>query len=198
MNPLLVTRHFRVGFICLVLNLLGFAPALAQDIAPVEVGLDVTYEPGGRPELYSADEALNHIRLPVPGQTPNVCVRLDRVEIGANGLEGYTENCCVESRADLESVDVTEAQADTDGRGVTLALPGIRSGRVIRLRCGPHSAKSKTPWSPEAWHTMNQKPGETGSEPPIPLTRVLVFTKTKGFRHGNIEDGVDALIMVPV
>jgi hypothetical protein len=60
-------------------------------------------------------------------------------------------------------------------------------------------------WSTEAWYTLNQIPGESdeGNFPTsqdalglyrcrsrIPRTRVLVFSKTAGFRHGSIPDGI--------
>ena len=94
-------------------------------------------------------------------------------------------------KLDLERLAVADARAAEDGLSVDLTLPGVKAGRVIHLRTRVRDADGRTMWSPEAWYTMNQLPGRAAPEPP-PLKRLLLFTKTAGFRHDNIDAGVVA------
>ncbi|MEM6551141.1 MAG: ThuA domain-containing protein [Planctomycetota bacterium] len=94
---------------------------------------------------------------------------------------------------DRESLPVSAAEVADDGLSVRLTLPGMKSDRVIHLNFRARSAAGQTIWSPEAWYTMNRIPGQPEMDPEIPLVRMLLFTKTAGFRHGNIPDGVKAI-----
>ena len=96
---------------------------------------------------------------------------------------------------DQEALEVTDAKVASDRRSVTLTIPGIKAGRVVHVHHNPTSDAGETMWSPEAWYTMNQLPGTplTLAETQEKLVRVLVFSKTAGYRHDSIKNGVDAL-----
>lgn len=95
------------------------------------------------------------------------------------------------AKVDLEPLTVTQAVPSADGMSVDITVPGLKPGRCVYLRADPESANGEQMWSPEAWYTLNEIPGYANSEPEhAPETRVLVFSKTDGFRHGSIESGV--------
>ncbi|MEO0513735.1 MAG: ThuA domain-containing protein [Planctomycetota bacterium] len=92
---------------------------------------------------------------------------------------------------DQEDLSPSAAEVSADSRSVTLTIPGIKAGRVIHIIHHPVSDAGETMWSPEAWYTMNQLPGQVSDPADAlpPLFRVLVFSKTAGFRHASIKDG---------
>ncbi|MEM6313179.1 MAG: ThuA domain-containing protein [Planctomycetota bacterium] len=92
----------------------------------------------------------------------------------------------------VERLPVT-ATPSADGMSVDLALDGMKHHRVIHLRANVPSAAGEPLWSPEAWYTMNQIPGTDYRAPENNLTRVAILTETQGFRHGNIEFGIEVL-----
>lgn len=96
---------------------------------------------------------------------------------------------------DQETLLPSAAQISGDRRSVTLTLPGVKAGRVIHVIHQPVSDAGEKMWSPEAWYTMNQLPGQAlgPADALPPLFRVLVFSKTQGFRHKSIEDGNQVL-----
>ncbi|MFT5423391.1 MAG: type 1 glutamine amidotransferase [Phycisphaerales bacterium] len=101
-------------------------------------------------------------------------------------------------KVDLEPLSVTEAVPSEDGRSVTITVPGLKPGRCVYLRADPAGAGGETMWSPEAWYTLNEIPGQpTERVAPGPKKddppRVLIFSKTAGFRHGSIEAGVESI-----
>lgn len=92
---------------------------------------------------------------------------------------------------DKERLSPSAAVVSDDRRSVTLTIPGIQADRVIHLIHEAVSDDGEAMWSPEAWYTMNQLPGVDNDPADAlpPLFRVLVFSKTAGFRHKSIEDG---------
>lgn len=125
-------------------------------------------------------------------------------------------------RFELETLAVTAAVPDADGRGVQLTVPGRKPGRTVGMRLPVRSAGGEPIWSPDAWHTLNRIPAAgaplTESASPGPatasapdadadaadadaanaLTRVLVFTKTERFRHRSIPEGIEMLRSIGV
>jgi len=61
-------------------------------------------------------------------------------------------------KVDLEALAVAHAAPDADGFGVRLVVPGLKAGRVVRLRADPVSAAGEAMWSTEAWYTLNAIP----------------------------------------
>lgn len=99
---------------------------------------------------------------------------------------------------DEQKLKPTAAAVSDDRRAVTLTIPGLRANRVVHVQHNPTSDDGQAMWSPEAWVTVNQLPDQPLGEQALaelnePLFRVLVFTKTAGFKHASIEDGVTAL-----
>lgn len=102
-------------------------------------------------------------------------------------------------KRDKESIDVAHVEIAEDRRSVRLIIPGLKAGRVVHVVHQPTSDDGETMWSPEGWYTMNQQPGhapapaDAGVDVVAAMFRVLVFTKTAGFEHASIKDGVKAL-----
>ncbi|MEU8179312.1 ricin-type beta-trefoil lectin domain protein [Micromonospora sp. NPDC049044] len=68
-------------------------------------------------------------------------------------------------KIDEETLTVTSATLSSDGRKVSLTVPGRKAGRVVHLR-SPRpftSTSGQSLWSTEAWYTLNSIPG---SPPP--------------------------------
>jgi hypothetical protein len=61
-------------------------------------------------------------------------------------------------KVDLETLTVARAEPDADAMGVRLVVPGLKAGRVVRLRADPVSAGGEAMWSTEAWYTLNAVP----------------------------------------
>lgn len=94
-----------------------------------------------------------------------------------------------------ESLRVTRAVPSPDGMVVVLTVEGLKEDRCVYLHADLTSAAGERIWSPEAWYTLNRIPGrpDPRSIRHTGLPSVLVFTKTAGFRHASIRDGVRAL-----
>jgi len=103
------------------------------------------------------------------------------------------------AKVDLEALPITAAEPTSDGMSVRLTIPGLQPGRCVYLHADITGADEQPIWSPEAWYTLNEIPGQP-TQPlaygPVPALNngepsFLVFSKTAGFRHGSIESGVD-------
>ncbi|MFG3039143.1 ricin-type beta-trefoil lectin domain protein [Streptomyces sp. NPDC048330] len=67
-------------------------------------------------------------------------------------------------KVDEETLTAQSAALSTDGRTVTLTIPGLKADRVVHVR-SPRpfsSADGESLWSTEAWYTLNRLPGGTG------------------------------------
>lgn len=95
-------------------------------------------------------------------------------------------------KVDLEKLEVIAAEPDADGKGVRLRVAGLKADRVVHLGCRLTDTAGNLPLSPECWYTLNFLPTPERTTPP----RVLVFSKTAGFRHGSIPKGVGALGLI--
>lgn len=96
---------------------------------------------------------------------------------------------------DQEALEVESVLVASDRRSVELVIPGIKAGRVIYLMHQPTSDDGEAMWSPEVWYSMNQIPGQKLelAEMTEPVFRTLIFSKTAGYRHKSIKDGIRAL-----
>ncbi|MFC7989731.1 family 16 glycoside hydrolase [Streptomyces pilosus] len=68
-----------------------------------------------------------------------------------------------------ETLKVTSAGLSADRRKVTLAVEGLKPGRVVHVR-SPRpfsSASGETLWSTEAWYTLNAMPGQQPAPGPL-------------------------------
>jgi hypothetical protein len=68
-----------------------------------------------------------------------------------------------------ETLEVTSAKLSDDRKRVTLAVEGLKPGRVVHLR-SPRpfsSASGETLWSTEAWYTLNAMPGKQPEQGPL-------------------------------
>lgn len=97
------------------------------------------------------------------------------------------------AKLDEHELAVTDARPAPDGMSVRLTVPGREPGYVVYLRCDPTSVAGERIWATECWYTLNEIPGRTRARDPGPTGRVLVFSKTAGFRHTSIEAGVEAV-----
>jgi type 1 glutamine amidotransferase len=97
------------------------------------------------------------------------------------------------AKREPETLAVASARPGGDGLSVDLTLPGLRPGRIVHLALAVPSAQGEELWSNEAWYTMNKMPAGGDGAATLFDRRVLVFTKTAGFRHGSIDAGVAAL-----
>ncbi len=95
------------------------------------------------------------------------------------------------AKRELESIAVESVSVSQDGRSVELLMPDLRPGRVVHITLDLESATGDELWSNEAWYTLNQMP--IAESHPDFASRVLVFSKTAGFRHGSIGAGVAAV-----
>lgn len=97
-------------------------------------------------------------------------------------------------KVDEEALAVTETRVSASGLSARLTVPGLKPGRCVFIRTDVKSATGEPIWSPDAWYTLNEIPGQ---ERPAPYARpddgkldVLVFSGTAGFRHDSIEAGI--------
>ncbi len=68
-----------------------------------------------------------------------------------------------------ETLEVTSAKLSADRKKVTLAIDGLKPGRVVHVR-SPRpfsSASGETLWSTEAWYTLNALPGAQPAPGPV-------------------------------
>jgi type 1 glutamine amidotransferase len=97
-------------------------------------------------------------------------------------------------KVDVEELAVTAAEASADGTSVTIEVPGLKAGRCVYLRVDPAGANGEMLWSPEAWYTLNEIPGRSAPPPARGEgERVLVFSRTAGFRHRSIDAGEELI-----
>jgi hypothetical protein len=68
-------------------------------------------------------------------------------------------------KQDRESLSVTSATPDDDGRGVRLTVPGLQPERCVYLRMAPTSLDGEQIWSTEAYYTLNMIPTAEPTEP---------------------------------
>jgi hypothetical protein len=61
-------------------------------------------------------------------------------------------------KIDEESLAVSRATPEADGRSVTLEIRGLKPGRCVSLRMDPKSVEGEPIWSTEAWYTLNEIP----------------------------------------
>lgn len=96
-----------------------------------------------------------------------------------------------------ETLAVTEIHPDKGMKGVRVTIPGLKAGRVVYLNLGGvKSSSGKDLWATECWYTLNRRPAydiPQQSSLVVPKPRVLVFSKTAGFRHDSIPTGVATL-----
>ncbi|KAB1161971.1 DUF1080 domain-containing protein [Micromonospora sp. AMSO12t] len=71
-------------------------------------------------------------------------------------------------KIDEETLSVSSATLSADGKTVTLAINGLKAGRVVHVRSPrPFSASNgQSLWSTEVWYTLNAIPGQ---QPPVNL-----------------------------
>ncbi|MBQ1075726.1 discoidin domain-containing protein, partial [Micromonospora sp. C31] len=71
-------------------------------------------------------------------------------------------------KVDEETLPVSSATLSQDGKTVTLAIDGLKAGRVVHVRSPrPFTASNgQSLWSTEAWYTLNAVPGQ---DPPVNL-----------------------------
>lgn len=94
-------------------------------------------------------------------------------------------------RQELQQLRVDRAIAGEDGTSVQLMIPGLRPGRVVHLWAELPVAGERSGRRCELWYTLHTMPGSP--ERPAPDLRVLVFTRTAGFRHASIPEGIAAI-----
>jgi type 1 glutamine amidotransferase/glucose/arabinose dehydrogenase len=92
-------------------------------------------------------------------------------------------------KLDLERLEVALALPSSDGRSVRLVVPGLAEGRVVHLYADHVDTSGEQIWSPETWYTLNQRPHDAAASEGERTRRVLVFSRTEGFRHGSIGTG---------
>lgn len=96
-------------------------------------------------------------------------------------------------KVDRESLTVDSVKVSGDRREVELTVPAAKTGRVVYFNMDLKSAKNEPLWASEAWYTLNRKPlaiPVTGTSLAKPAPRILVFSRTTGFRHDSIPTGI--------
>ena len=94
-----------------------------------------------------------------------------------------------------ESLDVASIKA-VSSTELDVTLPGLKEERVVHLNFNLKSDKGEDLWATECWYTLNKIPAPKTSIVRAlvkPNPRVLVFSKTTGFRHDSIPTAVDAV-----
>lgn len=95
-------------------------------------------------------------------------------------------------KLDQERLTVALAVPAADGRSVRLIVPALRADRIVHLHAEQTSMDGEAIWSPECWYTLNRKPLDERRATEgkvLHQRRILVFSRTTGFRHGSIPDG---------
>lgn len=97
-------------------------------------------------------------------------------------------------KVDEENLTVTRAQPSRDGRTVRLSVANLVPNCCVYLRCDVPSQEGKPLWATEAWYTINALPDTypTPAKQTHPGT-VLIFSKTAGFRHDSIPEGIECM-----
>ncbi|EMF29760.1 MULTISPECIES: family 16 glycoside hydrolase [Streptomyces] len=81
-----------------------------------------------------------------------------------------------------ETLEVTSAKLSADRKKVTLAIDGLKPGRVVHVR-SPRpfsSASGETLWSTEAWYTLNALPGAQPAPGPVYEAEEAALTGAAG------------------
>lgn len=94
------------------------------------------------------------------------------------------------TRCEVQSLEVVKALA-IGSEAVELVVPGLAPGRVVHITAELRKPDGGEPVACEAWYTLSEMP--TSPEHPGPDMRVLVFSKTAGFRHSSIPDGIKSI-----
>jgi type 1 glutamine amidotransferase len=98
-------------------------------------------------------------------------------------------------KVDNQALTVTAARPSRDGKSVELVVSGRKEGYVVHLAMDVKNG-SKQLWAGESWYTLNRIPKPnlpTVSALSVATPRILVFSKTKGFRHSSIAKGISTL-----
>ncbi|RYG26481.1 DUF1080 domain-containing protein [bacterium] len=96
-------------------------------------------------------------------------------------------------KVDRENLSVASIKPSKDRREVELVVPGAKAGRVVYFNLDLQSGKKQPLWASEAWYTLNRKPMPQVaplSALAVEKPRVLVFSRTTGFRHDSIPEGI--------
>lgn len=94
------------------------------------------------------------------------------------------------TRCEAQTLEVMEARAVGEA-AVELILAGLAPGRVVHISAKVESPRAGQPSAREAWYTLREMPASP--EHRVPDLRVMVFSKTAGFRHSSIPDGVKSI-----
>jgi len=92
-----------------------------------------------------------------------------------------------------ETLAVSKAVPSKDRKSVELTVPGLKPDRVVHLNLDLKSDAKEDLWATEVWYTMNRIPAPNVPNAPalvVSKPRVLVFSKTGGFRHDSIPTGI--------
>ncbi|HUR27810.1 MAG TPA: family 16 glycoside hydrolase [Planctomycetota bacterium] len=78
-------------------------------------------------------------------------------------------------KMDLQRLHVSSASVSADRRRVFLAVDGCQEGHVVHVRlAGPfYDERGRSPWSTEAWYTLNRIPIAPRGDVSAPLPRQL-------------------------
>ncbi|MEM1109614.1 MAG: family 16 glycoside hydrolase [Planctomycetota bacterium] len=68
-------------------------------------------------------------------------------------------------KTNQETLTVTAATPDADGKGVRIVVPGLKTDRCVYLRVMPESVDGDEIWSTEVFYTLNHIPTEEPIEP---------------------------------
>lgn len=99
-------------------------------------------------------------------------------------------------KVDREGLDVSAIRVSIDRKSVEIDVPGLKEDRVVYLNMNLKSAANEPIWAAEVWYTMNRIPKPhlpDVSALANPAPKILVFSKTAGFRHASIPKGVQTL-----
>ncbi len=99
-------------------------------------------------------------------------------------------------KVDRETLAISNLKVGADGKSVDIDVPNRKEGRVVYFNLNLTSEKKEPLWATEVWYTLNKIPHPHLPEVSAlakPNPRVLVFSKTTGFRHSSIGTGIAAL-----
>lgn len=94
-----------------------------------------------------------------------------------------------------ETLVVSKVEAKDD-HSIHLTIPGLKEHRVVYLNLGNKSKRGEALYATECWYTLNRMPRPAlGLNTSLvnPNPRLLVFSKTAGFRHDSIPAGIEAI-----
>jgi type 1 glutamine amidotransferase len=95
-----------------------------------------------------------------------------------------------------ENLSVSRAVPSADRKSVLITVPGLKPDRVVYFNLDLKSDAKEDLWATEVWYTLNRIPTPNipdATALSVPKPRVLVFSKTAGFRHDSIPTGVAAI-----